>query len=88
MMLRYEDVCAAPAAVLDRISDFLEVDRADVQHRSRGADRHIIGNSMRLKGAGEIREDRSWQTKLGSTELARIARIAGPTSHRLGLEWP
>lgn len=88
MTLRYEDVCAAPAAVLDRIADFLEVERADVLHGSQGADRHIIGNSMRLKGAGEIREDRSWQTKLGSTELALIARITGPTSHRLGLEWP
>jgi len=88
MTLRYEDICAAPAAVLDRISDFLEVDRAEVQHGSRATDRHIIGNSMRLKGAGDIREDRSWQTKLGSSELALIARIAGPTSHRLGFEWP
>ena len=43
---------------------------------------------MRLTGIGEIREDRSWETKLSREDLATIAKIAGPTSRRLGYDWP
>lgn len=89
MSLRYEDLCADPAGVFDRISDFLEVDRAAVRPQgARDLEHHIIGNSMRLKGIGEIREDLSWQTRLGAADLATIARIAGSTSQSLGYNWP
>lgn len=88
MTLHYEDLCADPAGVLARISDFLGIDRATVQPGSRDRERHIIGNKMRLKGLNEIREDLSWQTKLSGAELATIARIAGFTSRRFGFNWP
>jgi hypothetical protein len=88
MTLRYEDLCADPANALARIFDFLGIDRATVQQGSRNGERHIIGNKMRLKGLDEIREDRSWQTKLSGAELATIARIAGFTSRHFGFNWP
>lgn len=88
MSLHYEEICADPVGVLGRISDFLGVDRPPMQNRFRDGDHHIIGNPTRLKGYGEIREDLSWQTKLGSADLALIARIAGSTSHSLGFNWP
>jgi hypothetical protein len=88
MTLMYEDLCTDPRGVLDRISDFLGIQRAATQNGFRSADHHIIGNAMRLKGLNEIREDRSWQTKLTAAELAVISRIAGPTSRELGLAWP
>ena len=88
MSLHYEDLCADPGGVLDRISDFLEVDRSGIREGFGGRESHIIGNKMRMKGIGEIREDLSWQTKLGRGELATIARIAGPTSRRLHYNWP
>jgi hypothetical protein len=87
MTLRYEHLCADPAGVLARISDFLGIDRP-VQQGSPDRERHIIGNKMRLKGLHEIREDLSWQTKLSGAELATIARIAGFTSRRFGFDWP
>jgi hypothetical protein len=87
MSLHYEDLCADPAGVLDRISDFLGVERATVQPGSPDRERHIIGNSMRLKGIGEIREDRSWQTRLTAADLAIAARITGRASQRLGFDW-
>jgi hypothetical protein len=59
-----------------------------MQQGFRNSVSHIIGNKMRMKGLGEIREDLSWQTSLGSAELSAIARIAGPTSRRLGYSWP
>ena len=88
LSLHYEDLCADPGAVFDRISDFLEVTRAPIQQAPRNVDSHIIGNKTRLKGIGEIREDLSWQTSLSNADLATIARIAGPMSHSLGYQWP
>jgi hypothetical protein len=54
----------------------------------RGTVSHIIGNKMRMKGLSEIREDLSWQTTLTGAQLSTIARVAGPTSHRMGYDWP
>jgi hypothetical protein len=88
MTLRYEDLCADPAGVIDRISDFLDVHRAPMPGSLREPDHHIIGNPMRLKALGEIRTDRSWQDRLSPRDLAVIARIAGPTSRRFGYDWP
>ena len=88
LSLRYEDLCAAPNATIDRISDFLGLKRATIRIGERGAGRHIIGNKMRLKAVSEIREDRSWETRLDPAALATLARIAGPTSRRLGYDWP
>jgi hypothetical protein len=88
MTLRYEELCADPERVLDRISDFLGVDPASKRQDSPNRESHIIGNKMRLKGRSEIREDLSWQTRLSGAELASIARIAGPASHSFGFSWP
>jgi hypothetical protein len=88
MTLYYEELCADPGAVLDRIADFVGVDRAVSQPGPRDPDRHIIGNTMRLKALNEIREDRSWQTNLDRRELDVIARIAGSASRGLGYNWP
>ena len=88
MSLHYEELCADPAGVLDRISEFLGVGRARMQHGLGDVENHIIGNSMRLKGLGEIRQDLSWQTRFGGAELDVIARIVGPTSRHLGFAWP
>jgi hypothetical protein len=86
--LHYEELCADPGNVLDRISDFLGIERSRMQHGLGHHESHIVGNKMRLKGIGEIREDLSWQTTLSKADLATIARIAGPTSRRLGYDWP
>jgi hypothetical protein len=88
LSLRYEEFCADPEGILDRIFQFLGVKPTPILPVQGDADRHIIGNKMRLKGVGEIREDLSWQTSLSPAELEVIARIAGPTSRRLGFGWP
>jgi hypothetical protein len=88
MLLHYEELCADPKGTFDRIADFVGIPRATIQVRSSSDDRHIIGNSMRLRALSEIREDRSWQTRLSGTDLAQLARIAGTASRRLGYDWP
>jgi hypothetical protein len=88
MSLQYEDLCADPGGVLDRIFDFVGVSRAGIQPAPADAKRHIIGNRMRLRALGEIREDRSWETRLRKSDLAAVARVVSPASRRLGYAWP
>jgi hypothetical protein len=88
LSLHYEELCADPDGVLDRISDFLGVRRARLQPDPRDPTRHIIGNPMRLKALSEIREDRSWQVTLSREDLDVIARITGGASRALGFDWP
>jgi hypothetical protein len=87
LSLRYEALCADPAAVLDRIADFLGVSRVRMEG-FQSSPRHIIGNKMRMKGVSEIREDLSWQTTLTPKDLATIARVAGRASRGFGYAWP
>jgi Sulfotransferase family len=87
LRLHYEDLCADPAATLTRIASFLNVAPPTGTHQP-GVESHIIGNKTRLRGHSEIREDRSWETRLTPTDLAAIARVAGETSHQMGYEWP
>jgi sulfotransferase family protein len=87
LRLHYEDLCADPTGTLSRIAGFLNVAPPTGPSQS-GAEAHIIGNKTRLKGHSEIREDRSWETRLTRDDLAAIARIAGATSHQMGYQWP
>lgn len=88
LRVRYEDLCRDPSGTLEKIARFIGVEGADVPEDLEATDHHIIGNSMRLRGIGEIREDRSWEQVLGRDDLRTIERIAGPASRRLGMEWP
>jgi hypothetical protein len=88
MSLHYEALCADPAGVLDRIASFVGIEPGRMQQGFRGSDSHIIGNKRRMKGLSEIREDLSWKTTPTTVQLDTIARVAGPTSHRMGYNWP
>jgi hypothetical protein len=88
MSLHYEDLCADPQGTLDRIAAFIGVQPAPIPSDLGEVEHHIIGNSMRLRGIGEIREDQGWRDTLDEGDLRVIARIAGPVSHRLGYGWP
>lgn len=88
MLLRYEDLCDDPTATLNRLAEYLGVKPAPVPDDLQAAGYHVIGNSMRLRGVGEIRQDEKWRERLTPSDLDTIARITGPTSRRFGLDWP
>ena len=89
LTLHYEELCADPAGTLDRIAGFLEVERAGIDPSAADpTKRHIIGNAMRMRALSEIREDRSWESRLTGADLSVIGRIAGAASRRLGYDWP
>jgi hypothetical protein len=88
LTLHYEQLCAEPQATLDRIASFIGVEPAPIPTSLGSVEDHIIGNSMRLKGVGEIREDQTWREVLSENDVDVIARITGSTSRRLGFDWP
>lgn len=88
MLLHYEDLCADPQATLDRVAGFVGVEPAPIDGLLGSLERHVIGNSMRLRALEEIREDRSWQDRLSREDLRTIGRVVGRLSHRLGYGWP
>jgi hypothetical protein len=88
MLLRYEELCNDPEATLDRVARFIGVEPVPISTLLDNSDRHVIGNSMRLRALDEINEDLSWQPTLRGRDLRTIAKVVGPTSHQLGYEWP
>ncbi len=88
LTLHYEQLCADPQATLDRIASFIGVEPAPIPTSLGSVEHHVIGNSMRLKGVAEIREDQTWREVLSENDIDVIARITGPTSRRLGFDWP
>jgi hypothetical protein len=88
LRLHYEDLCADPQGTLDGIAGFVGVDPSPLPSDLTALEHHVIGNSMRLKGVGEIREDDAWKTTLTREDLRVIARATGTVSHRLGYGWP
>jgi hypothetical protein len=88
LLLHYEELCADPQGTLDRIARFVGVAPAPVLWDGPPIEHHIIGNSMRLRGVEEIREDRAWETTLDAEDLRVIAELTLPVSRRLGFDWP
>jgi len=88
MVLQYEELCRAPESTLDRVAHFIGVEPAPISTLLGNSERHMIGNSMRLKALDEIDEDLSWQPTLRGRDLRTIAKVVRTMSHRLGYEWP
>jgi hypothetical protein len=84
LALRYEDLCADPAATLRRLFRFADVDPAAAADDFRACDQHVIGNGMRLDRTKEIRLDARWRLALHPAELSRFEAIAGKLNERLG----
>ena len=88
MLLHYEDLCNDPQGTLDRVARFIGVEPVPMSTLLESSERHVIGNSMRLKALDEINEDLSWQPTLRGQDLRTIANVVRTTSHRLGYDWP
>lgn len=91
LRLHYEELSSDPQGTLDRISDFVGVERAAMPLNFYDPPHHILGNPMRLNRsskAGIVRQDDSWKSSLQDRDLEIIARIAGRTSHYFGYTWP
>jgi hypothetical protein len=89
LRLRYDDLCDDPQGTIDRIADFVGVQRAKMPEDFYTVEHHIIGNYMRLRqGAGVIKQDESWKACLTEQALATVMRIGGKANRYFGHDWP
>lgn len=88
MRVKYEDLCANPQGTIDSIALFLGVDPAPLPEDLDAVENHIIGNSMRLRGVGEIRLDERWRESLSQSDVETITRVAGAAAREFDYEWP
>lgn len=77
ILVRYEDLCADLEGTMRRLFTFSGVDPDVDVGRIVAGQQHLIGNSMRLSGVGEIRLDERWRTSIAPQELAGIISSAG-----------
>jgi len=85
-LVRYEDLCAQPAATMKRLFQFLKLDPDRVPDNFRSWDHHVLGNGMRLDDRSEIRLDDRWRSVLTGNDLKEFEREAGALNRKLGYQ--
>jgi len=89
LRLRYDELCDDPQGAVDRIADFVGVQRTEIPADFYTVEHHIIGNHMRLRqGSGVIKRDESWKACLTEQDLATVIRIGGKANQYFGHDWP
>jgi hypothetical protein len=84
LTLRYEDLCSAPEAALQRIYSLISLEPAAEADRRSPLDLHILGNVMRLDDSDSIRLDEKWRSELCDEDLDSFEQIAGQLNGRYG----
>jgi hypothetical protein len=86
MRLRYEDLCQQPVRELDRIANFIGIERfsLSVDPDAPQPVLHILGNPMKWRGITTIEIDNRWQQELSPGELQLFERIAGHRNRQFG----
>jgi hypothetical protein len=77
LTVRYEDLCGDPDAEMRRIFTFCGVDPGVNVTAHLDEEQHLLGNSMRLKGVGDIRHDERWRTGLDDGDRQAVEAAAG-----------
>jgi hypothetical protein len=84
LVVRYEELCADPDAVLRRITRFLDLDPSRLRLPADSAGpQHVLGNRSRLIPVTEIRLDERWRTALSDEQLRRIGSVTRATERRI-----
>ena len=84
LVVRYEDLCTDPDAVLRRIARFLDLDPARLAGATAGdRELHVLGNRTRLVPVTEIRLDERWRSELTDAQVERIGRATRATERRI-----
>ena len=84
LRIRYEDLCQFPEQTLTRLFEFCGVDPQLEVRDFRMAEHHIVGNHMRMSGAGTLKYDERWKRFLSDEQLLEIDRLAGHINARYG----
>lgn len=76
IFLQYEKLCRNPEKEMQRILDFVGLDKNQFSLNFRAQTQHIMGNrSMRLGNDAKIEERTDWKIKLKQEEIATIEHL-------------
>lgn len=84
--VRYEDICNSTVSELNRIYQFLGVEKIQEVPNYRLNNKHLIGNGMRLDTDSEIKLDERWRSQLTKQQLEEFDAIAGDLNRHYGYE--
>ena len=84
--VRYEELCADPAATLRRLAVFLDLDPEKTLIDFRSRTQHVIGNGMRMDNTSAIRLDERWKSHLTPADLKAFDDVAGDLNRSYGYE--
>jgi hypothetical protein len=84
LRLRYEDLCADPEASLSSIYGLVGVGCPERREDFKSIEHHILGNAMRLRPEGRIRQDEKWRSSLSRRDLDTFDEVAGELNRRYG----
>lgn len=84
LRIRYEDLCTNPGEEMARFARFVGVEPEPLPADFRDTDHHIIGNRMRIAGAGEIVLDERWRTMLTADQIDTVLRRTAEHRRRMG----
>jgi len=82
--MRMEDLCRAPGETVNALCRFLGVAEGLSLDYTDLSQRHVVGNTMRLKFDGTVRHDEGWRRRLAPEHLALFEARAGAVNRRLG----
>lgn len=83
LTVRYEDLCHSTAETMKAVYQFLEIPYEEFDKTAlRTA--HLLGNEMRRRFNGEIREDTSWKTELDASTQRKATSIMESGLRRFG----
>ncbi len=75
LTVKYENLCANIEVTLNKICDFIDLPHdqniLDFNHKQY----HILGNRMKGKFDGIVKEDLSWKSKLNEDQVNKITRM-------------
>jgi hypothetical protein len=77
LLIQYEELCANPAEVLQRIHRFLGVPAQGELPDCSAVTHHVLGNEMRLRAIEQIRADEKWRSALPISAMKAFERVAG-----------
>ena len=84
MFIRLEDICKSPQENVRELFDFIGVSK-DCELDFSLANRHIVGNGMRMRFDGEVRPpDESWKKYLEPKDLELFEKNAGEINRSFG----
>ncbi len=83
-VVRYEDLCNDLGAAMTGIRTFLQIPDTGPVSFDTEHDHHVIGNRMRRRFDGVIREDLTWKEQISGEDLRLIESIMKPGMGRYG----